>query len=200
MLFRSDKGQKSLKRLSQLSNRNVNERETPGERIQIETLIIGDSVEIASLETTGILLESPSGQKRVRIRVGDSEISVATNLLRGTEKKNTSKGRQQQSGCIKKKSPESETSPQNHHESEIFSAMTIDVRGQTADDALDHMTAMLDQAALKHFKGIRIIHGHGTGKLKQVTRNYVAQSPYVMTYRSGTVSEGGDGVTMVELR
>ncbi len=59
---------------------------------------------------------------------------------------------------------------------------------------------MLDQAALKQFHGIQIIHGHGTGKLRQVTRDYLAQSPYVMSYRAGSEVEGGDGVTMVEMR
>ncbi len=194
-----DKAQKSLKRLSSLSKQVVNEQESSGREVPIETLNMGDCVEIASLETTGILLDSPNGQKRVRIRVGDSEISVATDLLQGKEKIKHSQEGASSSRRTKKKSLESESSPQNQSGSEFFTAMTIDVRGQTAEDALDHITAMLDQAALKQFKGIRIIHGHGTGKLKQVTREYVAQSPYILTYRSGSVSEGGDGVTMVEL-
>jgi hypothetical protein len=54
---------------------------SPDMRIPLEQLAAGDRVEIAHLGTTGTLLESPKGKKRVRLRVGDTDMSVAASLL-----------------------------------------------------------------------------------------------------------------------
>src|SRR4030095_9254778 len=77
---------------------------------------------------------------------------------------------------------------------------TFDVRGQTADDAVDVVVAGLDRAILGGSPFVRIIHGHGTGRLKVALREYLKASPYVVTFRPGDRAEGGDGVTIVELR
>ena len=196
----ADKARKALKTLSSLNQQVVSTHESPAQALPLETLDVGDRVEIPSLDTSGILLESPNGRKRVRIRVGESEVSVPTNVLRGKEKKKPFQEYQQQPSRVKKKMPKDENLSAMPQELESFAAMTIDVRGRKAEDALDHIVAMLDQAALKQFKGIRIIHGLGTGKLKAVTREYLAQSPYILKYRSGSENEGGDGVTMVVMR
>jgi DNA mismatch repair protein MutS2 len=76
----------------------------------------------------------------------------------------------------------------------------IDVRGQAADEALDHVIAALDRAALSGAPLLRVIHGHGTGKLKTTLRKYLSDSPYVATARPGDRTEGGDGVTVIALR
>jgi DNA mismatch repair protein MutS2 len=76
----------------------------------------------------------------------------------------------------------------------------VDVRGQAADEALDHVIAALDRAALTDMPFLRIIHGHGTGKLKARLREYLKDSPYVVKSRPGDPSEGGDGVTVAELQ
>ncbi|MBM4124178.1 MAG: Smr/MutS family protein, partial [Nitrospira sp.] len=60
--------------------------------------------------------------------------------------------------------------------------------------------AALDRSALSGAPFLRIIHGHGTGRLKAALRDYLKSSPYVSAFRSGERAEGGDGVTIVELR
>ena len=47
---------------------------------------------------------------------------------------------------------------------------------------------------------LRLIHGHGTGRLKTAIRDYLRESPYVASFRSGERAEGGDGVTIVKLK
>ncbi|MGQ0667779.1 MAG: Smr/MutS family protein, partial [Nitrospiraceae bacterium] len=76
----------------------------------------------------------------------------------------------------------------------------VDVRGQTTDDALDQVVAALDRAALEGARFLRIIHGHGTGRLKSSLREYLKDSPYVEDFRPGDRGEGGDGVTIVRIR
>ena len=46
---------------------------------------------------------------------------------------------------------------------------------------------------------VKVIHGKGTGTIRQAARNYLAQHPLVKSCRAGGYGEGGDGVTMVEL-
>ena len=76
----------------------------------------------------------------------------------------------------------------------------VDVRGKAADEALDDVVAALDRATLAGAPFLRIIHGHGTGKLKASLRVYLKDSPYVAAFRTGDRGEGGDGVTIVKLR
>jgi DNA mismatch repair protein MutS2 len=76
----------------------------------------------------------------------------------------------------------------------------VDVRGRAADDALDQVVAALDRAAFQAARFLRIIHGHGTGRLKTSLREYLKVSPYVEDFRPGDRAEGGDGVTIARLR
>ncbi|RKH38995.1 endonuclease MutS2 [Corallococcus interemptor] len=75
-----------------------------------------------------------------------------------------------------------------------------DVRGMRADDALAELETFLDQGMRKGEEAALIIHGHGTGALKQAIRDHLAASPYIRMFRPGESHEGGDGVTVVSLR
>jgi DNA mismatch repair protein MutS2 len=79
-------------------------------------------------------------------------------------------------------------------------ANTLDLRGQRADEALNEVEAFLDRTALEGADTVYIIHGHGTGALRKVVREYLATSPYVGRYRAGGAGEGGDGVSVVSLK
>ena len=79
-------------------------------------------------------------------------------------------------------------------------ATVLDLRGKTADEAMDVTVAALDQAVLSGAPWLRLIHGHGTGRLKTVLREYLKRSPYVATFRAGERAEGGDGVTIVQVK
>ncbi|MDY7228137.1 endonuclease MutS2 [Hyalangium rubrum] len=75
-----------------------------------------------------------------------------------------------------------------------------DVRGMRADEALTEVEEFLDQGMRSGEEAALIIHGHGTGALKQAIRDYLANSPYIRMFRPGESHEGGDGVTVVALR
>jgi len=79
-------------------------------------------------------------------------------------------------------------------------ALRVDVRGLRADEAVREVEAFLDLAFRNGDPGVLVLHGHGTGALKQAVREYLEESPYVRMYRPGESHEGGDGVTVVGLR
>jgi DNA mismatch repair protein MutS2 len=76
----------------------------------------------------------------------------------------------------------------------------VDVRGMRADDAIAEVESFLDRGLRSGEEGALIVHGHGTGALKQSIRDFLARSPYIRMYRPGENHEGGDGVTVVSLR
>ena len=78
--------------------------------------------------------------------------------------------------------------------------MEIDLRGQRAEDALDALDRYLESAFLAGLPFVRIIHGKGTGRLRQVIREALASSPHVKSWESGGDKEGGDGVTVAKLK
>jgi DNA mismatch repair protein MutS2 len=79
-------------------------------------------------------------------------------------------------------------------------ALRMDVRGLRADEAVREVEKFLDQAYRNGDPAVLVVHGHGTGALKQAIRSYLEDSPYVRMYRPGESHEGGDGVTVVGLR
>lgn len=79
-------------------------------------------------------------------------------------------------------------------------ANSVDLRGRRADDALAELEAFLDRTALEGADTVFVIHGHGTGALRKVVREYLATSPYVARFRAGGTGEGGDGVSVVSLK
>ncbi|HMD90982.1 MAG TPA: endonuclease MutS2 [Anaerolineaceae bacterium] len=75
----------------------------------------------------------------------------------------------------------------------------LDLRGQRAEDALLELDQYLESAYLAGLPFVRIIHGKGTGRLRQVVREALQQIPHVTHWENGLDNEGGDGVTVVHL-
>ncbi len=78
-------------------------------------------------------------------------------------------------------------------------ASSLDLRGARVDEALDALARYLDDAALAGLDKAMIIHGLGTGALRDAVRHQAADHPLVRSVRPGQRGEGGDGATIVEL-
>lgn len=76
---------------------------------------------------------------------------------------------------------------------------TLDLRGQTVEEAISQLEMGLDQAATSREDRIKIVHGHGTEALKKAVRTYLSRSVYVKKWKAGSPEQGGDGVTWAEL-
>lgn len=187
------KAKEAKQRLSELEAHTRQELAPAGEPIPVEQLGIGDTVEIAGLGMSGSLLEAPQGKKRVRVKVGEGEVMATVSNLIGV-----ARGRE---ASISPAAPS--TNPRRFSTGGglgLDEQTVVDVRGRAADDALDQVVAALDRAALDGAPFLRIIHGHGTGKLKAALREYLKGSPYVENFRPGDRAEGGDGVTVAKIR
>ena len=75
----------------------------------------------------------------------------------------------------------------------------IDVRGMRAEEALQAVTYFIDDAVQFNASRIRILHGTGTGVLRQVIRQYLGTIPYVKSYSDEDVRFGGAGITVIEM-
>ena len=76
----------------------------------------------------------------------------------------------------------------------------INVIGQRAEAACEHVDKMLDSAALGQVERVRIVHGHGMGILKRAIADLLKQNPHVDKFYSAPPEQGGSGATIVELK
>jgi DNA mismatch repair protein MutS2 len=83
---------------------------------------------------------------------------------------------------------------------ELGISSSIDLRGLNLDEAQPLVEKLLDNALWAGLNRVDIIHGKGTGKLRQGLRSYLKEHSLVGSLRSGTAAEGGEGVTVVELK
>jgi len=75
----------------------------------------------------------------------------------------------------------------------------VHLRRLTVDEALLKLDQYLDDAFMAGLYQVRVVHGKGTGTLRQAVRRQLAKHPLVQSYRPGVYGEGGAGVTIVEL-
>ncbi|MDZ4745708.1 MAG: endonuclease MutS2 [bacterium] len=75
----------------------------------------------------------------------------------------------------------------------------LDLRGKRADEGLRELEMFINDAVLGNLTHVSIIHGKGTGAMRRVVQDYLKEHPQIKTSRLGTIQEGGDGVTIIEL-
>jgi DNA mismatch repair protein MutS2 len=75
----------------------------------------------------------------------------------------------------------------------------LDLVGQRVEPALELLDRYIDRALLVPYQEVRVVHGHGTGRLRQGVREFLAGHAAVAGLRPGRSEEGGEGVTIVRL-
>jgi DNA mismatch repair protein MutS2 len=79
-------------------------------------------------------------------------------------------------------------------------ATDLNVIGCSVDEALDRTDKFLDEAMLREYRTVRLIHGHGTGRLRQALAGFLRQHPLVVRHAPAPHEQGGSAVTVVELK
>ena len=155
----------------------------------IKNLKKGDSVYILSFDRTGTALSEPDSNGDVMVQTGNMKIKVPLKELTyydapKEEKKNTSRN-----VSLGVKAGKSQ-----------FILPEIDCRGQTVEEGIGNIDKYLDDAYLAGLKTVTIIHGKGTGVLREAVQRYLKRNPHVKSFRPGVYGEGEMGVTVVELK
>ena len=148
---------------------------------------IGMKVHVKTLNQDGVVLSNPSKSNEVQIQIGSMKTNVKVSNLEILKKENTKSSNQYSkitSNRLKAKTASTE----------------INVIGQTVDEAIFVVDKFLDDAALSHIQVVRIVHGKGTGKLREGIHQFLRKHPHVNSFRMGTFGEGEMGVTVVELK
>ncbi len=157
--------------------------------VAVAPLKQGDTVRIKGLSSVG-KIESLDG-KMATVIFGDMRTKMRAERLEHAE-------------APKKEEPRAyvtvgRQTRETMDEHKLNFKQDIDVRGMRGDEALTAVTYFIDDAILVGVKRVRILHGTGTGILRQLIRQYLATRPDVESYRDEHVQFGGAGITVVEL-
>ena len=148
-------------------------------------LSLGDRVTVSTLNAEGVV--TALGESDAEVRVGSLRIRAKLSDLQ--RKQTVDDGPQTVEMRTVHRSPSIVSSP----------GLELDLRGQISDDALDMLDRYLDQAFSAGLPFVRIIHGKGTGKLRQVVRDALRQNSHVTSFEEGGPKEGGEGVTVAKI-
>lgn len=151
---------------------------------------LGESVKVLSMNLTGSVVSLPDakgnldvqmGILRSKVNISDLEIiDEKPNYLQKTSKR-TGKGKIKMNKSL-------------------TVATEINLLGKTVDEAVAELDKYLDDASLAHLSSVRIVHGKGTGALRQGIHKYLKRQKHVKSFRLGAFGEGDAGVTIAELR
>lgn len=157
--------------------------------VDFEKIEIGDKLLVKELHQIVTVLSKPDKKGKIFVSMGNIKTKMDKEKLAPYDKKYETK----QNGY-------SPISFQSFELKRTEVSNRLDMRGKTVEDALDSLELFLDQASLAGFAEVSVIHGHGTGALKSAVREFLKTSPYVKTFRPGSDGEGGDGVSIIDLR
>ena len=152
-------------------------------------LRLGDSVRIVSMGLKGTVSSLPDKNGRLFVQCGiiRSQVSLNDLVLIEDETVNTAKMQRSSSGKLKM--------------SKTYSVSTeINLLGKTVDEAIAELDKYLDDAYLAHLPSVRIVHGKGTGALRNAVHNYLRKNRIIKSYRLGEFGEGDAGVTIAEFK
>lgn len=149
----------------------------------------GDEVIHRSLGTTGTLIEDPDKKGNVTVQMGILKTKLNVSQLKLVE------------NSVKVGTKGNMTSQTKFRRtvSEGFKP-ELDVRGMIGEDAVFMVDKFLDDAHIAGIKSITVIHGKGTGALRQAIWNYLKKDNRIKTYRAGQYGEGDYGVTVIDMK
>lgn len=154
-----------------------------GKKTKTHTFMPGDEVKVLTFDQRGILVE----------KVSDNEWQVQIGILKMKVKEKDME--------YLSTPKQAETRPMaivKGRDSHV--KMELDLRGERYEDALLKVEKYIDDALLANYPRVSIIHGKGTGALRQGVQEYLRNHRQVKNIRFGEASEGGTGVTVVEFK
>ncbi|MBN1266069.1 MAG: endonuclease MutS2 [Anaerolineales bacterium] len=178
-------------------------RKTSSSRKPRRPFKVGDRVHIQSIDTSGTI--SGLNGDQAEVQIGQLRIQARLDELNTADEPTPAPARKKPvvKSASAKQTP-SQTSTSQHSGGKRPAVdvppLEIDLRGFTADDAIDKLEKHFDNAYLVDMPFLYIIHGKGSGRLRESIRIWLKSNPYVQSFNQGGESEGGDGVTVVKFK
>ncbi|WP_188453466.1 endonuclease MutS2 [Virgibacillus oceani] len=143
----------------------------------------GDEIKLITVNQNGTVLE----------KVSDNEYLVQIGIMKVKVKRSDLQAIGKQKQVMDK--PLATVKGSNYHVS-----TELDLRGERFEDALIKLEKYLDDAMLAGYPKVSVIHGKGTGALRTGVKEFAKKHPGISAFRTGTMGEGGSGVTILELK
>lgn len=167
------------------------EEAKPKKKVKPTELRVGDAVRVLSLNLTGTISTLPNAKGDMFVQMGILRSQVNINDIERIEESTISGPgltKQKSQGSSIKMSKSFQISPE------------VNLIGMTVDEALSVLDKYLDDALLAHLPPVRIVHGRGTGALKNAVHQKLKRMPQIKSYRLGVHGEGDTGVTIAEFK
>ena len=161
----------------------------PKKELTPQDLKLGESVRVLSMNLKGTVSSHPDPKGYLFVQMGIIRSKVHISDLELAEEEESSSAAAKRTGAGKIRMSKSSSI-----------STEINLLGKTVDEAIAELDKYLDDAYLAHMKSVRIVHGKGTGALRQGIHNYLRKQKSVKSYRLGEFGEGDAGVTIVEFK
>jgi len=182
--------QRIKENINKVDKGRVLKAQAPARQHKASDFHIGDRVHVASLNLDGTVHTLPNQKGELNVTIGIMNYNVSmSDLTIIEEASEMRKLKQKSSGIGKlKMSKTASISPE------------INLIGMTSDEAIMTLDKYLDDAFLSHISPVRIVHGKGSGILRNAVHNYLKRQKHVKSFRLGSFGEGDYGVTIVEFK
>jgi len=175
-----------IRQLRQQLPTSILPTEQPVQSAPIDNFAVGSIVRIRDIGVVGKVVSVDADGKEVQVDVGGMKVWVASAKLELLEETPTITPTQAEVAAVRVK--------------KMVSAPTeLNLLGKRVDEALESVEKFLDDALLAGHKVVRIVHGKGTGKLRQAIHDYLRTHPQVRAFELAPLHEGGEGVTIAYL-
>lgn len=186
-----DKLARKMAKLKERAERKKQKQKVSAQPVFNRDVIeVGDAVRLKGQTSVGTVMELQ--EKQAIVAFGMIKSTVKLDRLEKVSKNQIKKE-------IQKSTFVSEQTSDQMHEKRLHFKQEIDVRGMRGEEALQTVTYFIDDAIQVGAQQVRILHGTGTGILRQLIREYLRSVPGVRSFHDEHVQFGGAGITVVEL-
>ena len=174
--------------IKSLSTSNILTENGSESNVKPEDLKVGSSVFITGFNQDGVVLSEPKNNK-VQVQFGSTKMFVEISKLRiaSNKKKSNRSGNNVTTSSLSNLKTKTVSNK-------------INVIGLNVDEATYLVDKFLDDASISKLQKVEIVHGKGTGALRQGIHTFLKKHPHVKSFRLGTFGEGETGVTIVEVK
>ena len=178
----NSKDKENAQKLSQRKTEQAKNTKAP------KSVKLGDSVEIVSIGQKGDVVTLPDRSGNLVVKVGIMKLKSNLSDLRLIKEEKPKNSQKKQGGAFGGNAKYMNVSTE------------LDLRGENIEDSIYILDKFLDDAVLSSLTQVRIIHGKGTGALRQGIHQYLKKQPRVESFALASYGEGDSGVTVVKLK